>query len=379
MSRSHCLIGSLAMFLGVAARCLVAAEAEPPKSADPRAIMPAAQWQRIEQAVDRGLNFLAAQQGPDGSFQSDPTGQPGVTALAVMAFLARGHLPGEGPRGPALDRAVKYVISCQHPDGLLCRLSPGPPDITAEPGQPSVTGAYNHPIAGLMLAEVYGMSAGRLAPDIRKSIEKAIQFSLAEQRKPKNKLDQGGWRYLRKRPNSESDMSVTSWELMFLRSARNAGFQVPVSVVDEATAYVERCFQPQGYVFYGLLTNNRYYTPAMNGAGVLCLSLAGKHDTPRALRTGDYMLARRQEMLPDKHPKFMLYACFYCSQAAYQLGGKYWAELFPFASGIVLSQQRPDGSYPPDLRCEMWGASLSTAVATLALETPNALLPIFQR
>lgn len=348
-------------------------------ASDPHAILSDTDWRRIEQAVDRGLSYLAARQAADGSFSSKDTGQPAVTSLAVMAFLARGHLPGEGPYGPALDRAVQYVIRCQKPDGLISLLNPGPPDITAEPGQPSVTGAYNHPISGLMLAEVYGMSAGDNAPDVRKAIEQAVQFTLAEQRKPKNPQEKGGWRYLRERYNSQSDMSITSWQLMFLRSTRNAGFEVPVSVIDDAMTYVERCFRPDGSVYYGLHPSNRRWTPAMNGAGVLSMSLAGRHDTARARRTGDFILSRRSEFLQYRNSEFHLYSCFYCSQAMYQLGGEYWAKFFPFVASIVLSRQSADGSYPQDAKCVEWGPCLSTAMATLALETPNGLLPIFQR
>src|SRR5205823_1620516 len=55
------------------------------------------QWRQVDQSVDRALEWLAAQQQPDGSFQSAAVGQPGVTALGTMALLSRGHLPDQGP------------------------------------------------------------------------------------------------------------------------------------------------------------------------------------------------------------------------------------------------------------------------------------------
>ena len=58
-------------------------------------------------AVEKGLRYLARTQRPDGSwfckigyklnYEYRPTGEGshvGVTALAGMAFLANGHLPG---------------------------------------------------------------------------------------------------------------------------------------------------------------------------------------------------------------------------------------------------------------------------------------------
>src|SRR5262245_35784978 len=58
------------------------------------AVLPPEKWQQVEKAVDRALAWMASQQAADGTFPSLPTGQPGVTSLATMAFLSRGHQPG---------------------------------------------------------------------------------------------------------------------------------------------------------------------------------------------------------------------------------------------------------------------------------------------
>src|SRR6267142_2630280 len=54
------------------------------------------EWRRLDLAVDRALVWLAAQQRPDGSFPTLTQGQPGVTSLCVLAFMAHGHVPGDG-------------------------------------------------------------------------------------------------------------------------------------------------------------------------------------------------------------------------------------------------------------------------------------------
>ena len=59
-------------------------------------------------------------------------------------------------------------------------------------------------------------------------------------------IDSGGWRY---EPDSkDSDMSVTGWCLMALRSAKLNDAPVPTKAIDDALAYVERCRDPQGTV-----------------------------------------------------------------------------------------------------------------------------------
>jgi hypothetical protein len=89
----------------------------------------------------------------------------------------------------------------------------------------------------------------------------------------------GGWRYLDLRfAGKLSDLSVTGWQLMFLRSAKNAGFDVPEKNIDAAVEYIERCFLKQGdRRVHAYLAGNQFAcTRAMAGAGILALAHAGK-------------------------------------------------------------------------------------------------------
>src|ERR1019366_6502973 len=155
----------------------------------------------------------------------------------------------------------------------------------------------NHAIAGLMLTEVYGHVTGQRAKEVRKAIQKALQFTRDLQVRPKDKpLDKGGWRYLRFKGGIEpdSDLSVTAWQLMFLRSARNAEFAVPQTYVDEALQFVHNCWDPGRGVFaYARRADGSYYESgrAMTAAGILSLSMAGQHQTPMARAAGDWLLA----------------------------------------------------------------------------------------
>src|SRR5215210_6751601 len=51
---------------------------------------------RADQAVRRALDYLKASQKDDGAWESGHYGKmTSVTSLAVLAFLANGHVPGE--------------------------------------------------------------------------------------------------------------------------------------------------------------------------------------------------------------------------------------------------------------------------------------------
>ncbi len=344
----------------------------------PDEVLSEQQWKQVDVSVARALKWLASQQRRDGSFPTIEPGQPAVSSLCVLAFLARGHRPGEGPYGQNINAGIDFVLSCQKANGLLCYQVP---ERSYMPRKASHTYTYNHAIAGLLLGEVYGMTDRNRADRIRVAIERALKFTYEKQiKRPKQRpSDRGGWRY--ERPDDLlSDLSVTSWHLMFLRSAKNAGFNVPKENMDEGLGFVQRCFDSRTG---GFLYNPAERTPlrAMAGAGILSLSLGGLHGTPMARRAGDWLLKYPFDRYKETTAtcKRFHYDAFYCSQAMYQLGGKHWAQFYPVLVRTYLANQRPDGSWDVDKRDAVFGNALSTGFAVLALTTPYQLLPIFQR
>ena len=55
---------------------------------------------QIDASIRRALAWLATQQRPSGAWRADDYGDSrAATSLAIMAFLAGGHVPDEGPFG----------------------------------------------------------------------------------------------------------------------------------------------------------------------------------------------------------------------------------------------------------------------------------------
>ena len=77
----------------------------------------------VDSTVDQALEYLAAHQNTDGSFQTSPMARPAVTGLCVMAFLSRGHRPGEGEYGGHIEKAVDYILGFQ--DAETGAITPG--------------------------------------------------------------------------------------------------------------------------------------------------------------------------------------------------------------------------------------------------------------
>jgi hypothetical protein len=174
----------------------------------PANVLSPAEWQRVDGAVERGLQWLASQQQADGSFPTMATGQPAITSLCMMAFIAHGYVPGDGPYGKRLEKATEYVLSCQKKNGLVTLLGPEGERITRQISH-EIGGCatYNHGISSLVLSEIYGMSPPADARQLQAGIAKAVSATLEMQRWPKDYADdRGGWRYIDHFDDKDSDL-----------------------------------------------------------------------------------------------------------------------------------------------------------------------------
>jgi hypothetical protein len=333
----------------------------------------------VDEAIDRGLQFLRQTQNTDGGWSSGgqsyfrdewdgslrgATSDPAVSALAVMAFLSAGHVPGEGPHGAAVARGIRYVMNSQQRNGVF-----------ALPGAGN-TEMYYHGICTLMLGEATGMTDVRTADELRQRLEAAVKVILQAQRKSATLEANGGWRY--RVTGWDADLSVTGWQLMALRSARNVGCDVPKDRIQAAVAYIRRCHDPVsgGYRY----TTTAPVTIPCTGTGVLALELCGKeyHRSPEALKAGEYLL--KYNLDPNRMHFF--YGIYYTAQAMFQLGDNYWKSYRPRLHELLLR------SIPPRATGEWVGRSgddsrfgpcYCTAMAILALTVEYRYLPIYQR
>ena len=333
---------------------------------------------KVRESIDKALAWLAQNQKPDGTFpQGDQAGTTAVPSLAVMAFLARGHVPGQGPYGDILYKSIDYVLESQQKEGDTKGL------ISRHQGGNQVM--YEHGISTVMLAEVYGM-----VDDARRArIGKALALSASVVLKAQRPNDQakgmpytGGWRY--QVNSADSDMSVTGWQMMALRGAANCGAAIPREVLEAGREYVQRsAVKPENGGGFGYQPGQPA-NQARTGTGTLMLELfrgldpnftPGEHPK-EALAGGEFLIKN-----PPDNPniEFYFYAIYYCSQALNQLGGKYWDAVYPKLRDTLLAQQQPDGSFGGGAGQEQnAGPAYRSAMACLALSVPYRYLPLYQ-
>ena len=355
---------------------------------DPTGPLPEAltgeQITQVVRSVDRGLAALQQLQNSNGSFQSR-SGQPGVTALAIMAYLSRGHKPGQGPYGATLNKAIDFVVSTQKKSGLfsmteidysLINIEMAPFDHAA------AAKSYHHAVAMLMLGEVYGLTPTSESFRLKNSIEKGLKFTIQlwDIRKGTD-LEDGGFRYTRPwEHGGEGDMSVTGWHAASLRSIRNAGFDIPQSVIDRISDYVVRNQTSDGGFGYATTDSSGFFTTT--AAGTLCLALGGKYDHP-ATRKAAVFLSRfdadNRSCFRSSGRSWPYYTCYYITQATIQLGGRVWVTGMRECANYLLTRQNSNGLWPPDGSAATYGEAYSTATAIIALTPCLQLLPIYQR
>lgn len=296
----------------------------------------------LERAVTRGLDFLARTQNKDGSWPGSYGQCSGVVGLAMMTFLAHGELPDEGKYGHVIRRAVDYIVSHQDSNGFLSG------------GNSSM---YSHGFATLALAEVYGVIKDkRVGPALKRATELIVTSQ--------NAL--GGWRY--SVSSTDADTTVSGAQMMALRAAANACIEVPITTTQRGTAYYKSCFCPGGGFGY---TSPGSPNQPRAGIGLLVLSLMGEYHSPEVKATADWLFSRG-----IGSSGYFYYMCYYCSQAMFQAGGKYWRQWNSTMTPTLIALQQDDGSWP---RKGSSGTTCGTAFALLALEVNYNCLPIYQR
>jgi len=308
----------------------------------------------VREMYDRGLAYLTKSQTDEGDWRGGNNG-PGVTGMALMAFLASGEDPNFGLHSNQVRRAVRSIIRSQN----------------ASTGYFGGS-MYHHGFAMLGLAEAYGVVDDRnLWPAGEKgqrSIGAALELGVRAAIMSQRKNSFGGWRYS---PDSnDADTSVSGAVLVGLLAARNAGIDVPDEAIDRAVSYYQSMTSDSGQVGYSGGMGGFDESLARISIASLVYSVARRKDLPQHKATLDY-LTQRLEQPPNNYGEYTRY---YEAQALFQGDVQAWEKWNKLLVRQLKQQQQPDGSFQGD-----FGQDVSTSLSLLALALNYRFLPIYER
>lgn len=310
---------------------------------------------RTRLVIGGALKYLASRQHIDGSWslKEGIDGHPvAMTGYTLLSFMAAGNLPDEGEYSKNVSRGMQFLLDSIQPNGLYRGVSQG-------------QYMYNHGIATIALAELYGETRSNT---IRVKLQRAVDVILKAQNST------GGWRY---QPQSkDADISVTVLQAVALRAAQESGLSVPKSVIDNAVAYVDSCYdQGAGGFSY---QPGRGAGFARTAAAIYSLQVLGKFDDERIKRGSAYLIDHI-----DERGEYRTYGYYYAAPAQYMVGGETWKNWYSKLKDILLQSVVTAGDTSHWEGTDEGGGSLGpvyfTAVNVHILAMPYHYLPLYQR
>ncbi|MDG2221976.1 MAG: hypothetical protein P8L85_11375 [Rubripirellula sp.] len=362
--------------------------------------------------INKGLMWLARHQLADGgwSFEhrigecqgrcpnpgSKRSARVAATGLALLPFLGAGHSPGDGEYRQTVSAGIDFLIANTASDGSLWR---------------SEGRMYGHGIATLALCECYGMltqtppnkasnsnsteprpAYGELAnatnalgrrwtavdvARLKQAATAAVGFIVRAQ------AVDGGWRY---RPGELGDMSVVGWQVMALKSAKDAGLGGYEQSFAGAQMFLNSVqLDPVGSESYGVIgtryrykSNTEKATPATTAIGLACRICMGASPFHPAAVAGV------NRIVTEGHSGSDMYYNFYANQVVFQHGGVAWESWNQRLSNALIQLQCREGHlegswhFGGDHGSNQGGRVYTTAMACLCLEESFRHLPTFR-
>jgi hypothetical protein len=311
-----------------------------------------------EDAVLRGLAFLAKYQQPDGHWSSSPDefdkGAKGpndvaITGLSLLAFLGAGHTEDFGKYRDVVSRAVNYLRRVQESNGAW------------------IFGGrmYGHGICTMAMSEAYGMAGGNSRAG--HAAQLGIDFIVETQG------ENGGFGYT----GPGDDTSVTGWQIMACKSAVTSGLDVPEHTLRGFEAFLDAQMDPEtGVTGYRARGQG---SEAMTSVGLVCQVFLGRDPkrAPSLLKAADRILKTGPSMND-------VYYLYYATLGMFQTGGDRWKEWNSRFAMDVVGRQVRNGRFAGSwdwqgIRyAEQGGRIYVAAMNVLCLEVYYRYLPVYK-
>jgi hypothetical protein len=288
---------------------------------------------------------------------------PGVTGLALLAFLGAGETHNHGKYQNTVKGGLKYLKQIQDPEGCF-----GP--------RTTERFVYNHACAALAMTEAYALTG---SPLFKSSAQSAIDFV------HKCQNPYLAWRY-GVRPQ-DNDTSVSGWMVMCLKSAKAADLRVDQAGFDGMKAWLDKITEPEygrvGYTTRGSgparpqdkmdkFPNDK--SESLTAVGILARIFIGENPKEsEMIQKGVDLCLKNLPTWDEQSGVIDMYYWYYGTLAIFQVGGDPWTQWNTALKAAVIDHQRKDGdekgSWDP---VGPWGTDggriYSTALCVMCME-----------
>lgn len=320
-----------------------------------------------EAAVLEALRWLARNQRPGGLWSlsgpyldgANVENRKAATAMALLAFQGAGYTHQGDPAEPfsrVVARGWNALLEEQAEDGSFL-------------GEFYHHRLYTHAQCTIALCELYAMTGDE---SLREPAERAVAYCLLAQ------SPEGGWRY---DPGQGSDLSVTGWFVMALKSAQIAGLEVPSATFLKVEEFLDRV-AVHGGARYSYRPGDKDKR-SMTAEGLLCRQYLGwRQDDPRLVEGAEHLLDNPVRWDEDNCD---VYYWYYATQVCHHIEGDYWkkwnAQMKRVLPGEQVKTGRERGSWDPTLDPYGFqaGRLYVTCLSTYMLEVYYRHLPLYRQ
>ncbi len=333
-------------------------------------------------AIAGTLDWLARHRHPEGYWDCDgfgaecmgkkcrgtgyPLYDPGVTGLALLAFLGAGHTHETGKYSAIVKSGLAYLKRIQDRKGCF--------------GVQTGHFMYSHCVAALAMCEAYQMTR---SAQLQKPARVGLEFLLFAQNDNPEGEGKLAWRYV-VRPG-DNDTSVTGWAVSVLQTAKAAGLDVPAAATRGARLFLDKMTYPEngriGYVEPGVSPVRapgreekwpRSRTEADTALGMAAKIYLGENPTSDIMKLGTNLILERLPAWTVGDGSIDHYYWYHATRALSLIGGKPWETWRNAIRPVLLEHQEYEGcergSFEP---AGPWGEDggrvYSTAILAMCL------------
>ncbi|MEM9283516.1 MAG: prenyltransferase/squalene oxidase repeat-containing protein [Verrucomicrobiota bacterium] len=314
--------------------------------------------EKAEDAIERGLRFLASQQDPEtGAIGHEFFA--GMTGLSLLAYLGRCETQDSIEFGDTVVKAATYLmqLSLQN-NGRMTNGSRGDHEV------------YEHAIATYALSELYTMTraGGDNIPRLDQILRKSVGIIVNAQSRD------GGWPYGFTGEGYE-DLSVSGWQIQALKAAHITGLRIPgvQAALDRALKdYLPRIQDGQGAFKYN--PQDPAGRDSLTGAALLCFQIWNGSREAEYTKGMKYLRSIYYNPIPGDD----YYTPYYNTQAFFNEGGAAWENYNTKFQPQLLRAQNSDGSWL-GMGVRKDEKIMNTAWAILMLEVYYRYLPATEK